>query len=276
MYGGGIGVPKFNWSGPNGFAANTEDISGLEPGSYTLQITAPDGCVTSYNYIVETNEVILSYTSNNVNCNGGSDGWIDLAVSGGTPGYVYLWNNGATTQDLNGIGAGTYIVTVTDDIGCSESIPGIVISEPTVLIPSAVITSNYNGEDIRCYGENNGEITANVSGGLSPYSYSINSGIYNSNNVFDSLAANTYILTYKDYNDCEVSEVIVLTSPTQLQASANNVSDISCFNAADGLIDILISGGTPFLSSPSYSVSWLGTNGLTSTQTNLSNILKHR
>ena len=62
---------------------------------------------------------VINITSN-VSCSNGSDGSINLSVSGGTPPYSYLWNNGATTQNLYNISSGYYSVTVTDALGQVE------------------------------------------------------------------------------------------------------------------------------------------------------------
>ncbi|NDJ00212.1 hypothetical protein GWA97_14135, partial [Flavobacterium sp. LaA7.5] len=68
----------------------------------------------------------------NVSCNAGSNGAVDLTVTGGTAPYTYLWNTTATTQDLSGLTAGTYEVTVTDANGCTAT-ASVTVTQPTVL-----------------------------------------------------------------------------------------------------------------------------------------------
>ena len=130
------GSPTFSWTGPNGFTSNSEDITGLDIGNYTLEITAPDGCVTSYNYDVLSNSVFVSETHVDLLCSGDSSGSIDLLVNGGVLPYTFSWTgpNGFTSnqEDLNNLSGGAYTVTVTDDLACSATISVIVI-EPSAL-----------------------------------------------------------------------------------------------------------------------------------------------
>lgn len=71
--------------------------------------------------IIQMEQFVISITKTNVSCNAGSNASILLSVTGGTPGYSYLWNNGATVQNRNNLSAGTYTVTVTDTKGCTTS-----------------------------------------------------------------------------------------------------------------------------------------------------------
>ncbi|MEE3999162.1 PKD domain-containing protein, partial [Tenacibaculum sp. FZY0031] len=112
------GKAPYIYSWDNG--ANTEDITGLEAGTYQVIVTDANNCIAFTNVtIIEPPLLSLSLLGSDLSC-GGSDGAIDLTVSGGTAGYTYLWNTGATTEDLSGLTEGTYTVTVTDTNGCQE------------------------------------------------------------------------------------------------------------------------------------------------------------
>ena len=74
----------------------------------------------------------LSTSQSNVSCNGGSDGSIDLTVSGGSGSYTYSWDNGSTSEDISSLSAGTYTVVVTDTWGCSETISATITENAAI------------------------------------------------------------------------------------------------------------------------------------------------
>src|SRR5690606_38440907 len=105
---------------------------------------------------------------NNVSCLGAEDGSVDLTVSGGTQPYSYIWSNGATTEDLTDVGAGTYDVTVTDANLCSVT-GSITLEEPEELIvevcPDQKLVYGY-------YPFNVAEIgITDLTGGTPPYTF---------------------------------------------------------------------------------------------------------
>ncbi|UTW67766.1 BspA family leucine-rich repeat surface protein [bacterium SCSIO 12643] len=172
--------------------------------------------------------IIASATANsNVSCNGLSNGAAMASATGGTTPYTYSWNTGATTASITGISAGTYSVTVTDNMGSTDS-TSITITEPSALISSATITSA-----IDCNGATNGQTTASATGGTAPYTYTWNTGT--STSSVTSLGAGTYSVTVSDQNGCTDSSSISLTQPSGLSISATSGTDS---------IDISIAGGT--------------------------------
>ncbi len=97
--------------------------SGLCPGAYTLQVTDDIGCIIQQTIqIAEPDPILISLDVTDVSCFGGSDGAIDMTVTGGTAPYTYQWfPSGQTTEDINNIPAGDYSVLVTDANGCTAS-----------------------------------------------------------------------------------------------------------------------------------------------------------
>ena len=270
------GVPTFYWTGPNGFTSNNEDISNLDTGQYTVIVTDADGCTSFEEYTVLSNPISLSETHIDPSCFGDSDGSIDLLVSGGVSSYSYSWigPNGfsSASEDLSGLVSGTYDVIVTDALACSSTY-SVILQDPTQLVSNASVTSNYNGSEISCNGFSDGEITASVSGGTAPYTYSLDGFNFLIDSVFPSLSSGLHSIYYKDSHDCLISESISITSPPSLVVVVDNSDDISCYGAGDGAIAISVSGGTQNIVSPFYFYSWTTpSNAFTSALEDLSSI----
>ncbi|HTN40219.1 MAG TPA: SprB repeat-containing protein, partial [Asticcacaulis sp.] len=115
-------------------------------------ITDAKGCTTTASAIVGQPSAALnaSTTKTDVNCFGGTTGSVDLSVSGGTSPYSYVWSNGATTEDLSNVAAGTYNVTITDAKGCTTTASAIVGQ------PSAALNASTTKTDVNCFGGTTG------------------------------------------------------------------------------------------------------------------------
>jgi hypothetical protein len=183
-----------------------------------------------------------------------------VVANGGTGSYTYLWSNGATTQSITSIPAGTYTVTVTDANGCMTT-ASCSVTANQAFNPSASVV------DVSCYGGSNGSITITNANGTAPFQYSIDGGLnYQSNNTFNGLTAGTYTITVVDVNGCTGFITKTIIQPTQLIVNINNVQS-SCYGTSTGSINLSVSGG-----SPSYSYLWSGPNSYSSTQLNISNL----
>src|SRR5690606_17166952 len=111
------GTPDYtiSWTGPNGFTSTDKDLSGLEPGTYNVTVTDANGCEATNSFEVGTTDVVITITETVVDATCvAENGSISVTASGGTEPYTYLWSNGATTQSITDLAAGSYTVTVTD------------------------------------------------------------------------------------------------------------------------------------------------------------------
>ncbi|MFZ9943286.1 MAG: HYR domain-containing protein, partial [Bacteroidia bacterium] len=210
--------------------ATTEDIASLVPGTYTVTVTDGGCSTTATATIAEPAVLTASTTQTNVTCNGLSNGSIDLSIAGGNTGFTYLWSNGATTQDISGLVAGTYNVTVTDNKGCTATATA-TITQPDVLVATATSAGN-----IFC-GATTTDITVAASGGTTPYT-----GV----GVF-AVSAGTYSYNVTDANGCAATSnsVAVQYLPVHnTTANTRHATIQSAINAATAGDNIDICAGT--------------------------------
>ena len=128
--GSGAGTYIYLWDDPA--TSTTEDIGGLAEGTYIVAVT--DSCVTKTLSVLLTaagNTLVLTSSSVQVSTTGGNDGSIDASTTGGATPLTYSWSNGASTEDINNLIAGTYTLTVTDAGGCMSTMT-VTITEPGV------------------------------------------------------------------------------------------------------------------------------------------------
>jgi hypothetical protein len=126
---------------------------GLPPGSvfpigttvveYTFADASGNTVSCSFTVTVTYNTPTLATAVTNTSVAGGSDGAINLSVSGGIGPFSFLWSNGATTEDISGLTAGTYSVVVTDGNGCSFTAQASVVDAPC-LPPTGLVAIPVN------------------------------------------------------------------------------------------------------------------------------------
>lgn len=263
---GGTGSLGFSWAGPGGFTSVSEDIAGLEPGSYTVEVTDDNGCTVDETFTIVENPILLVSASSTENeCNGDNTGAIDLTIAGGLAPYSVSWTGPAgftsNSQDIASLAAGTYEVTVTDASNC------VVVVQETVNEPlplGATITPS----SLLCFENNSGQLTAAALGGTPGYNYSWSgpNGFFGSGPTIIGLPAGTYSLTVTDNNACVFTTDVDLVQPDELTLDFLD-TPISCNGDSDGEIDLTVSGGTP-----SYTFSWTGPSGFTSTSEDISGL----
>ena len=225
---------------------SSEDISSLNAGMYTLTVTDNNGCSTSATAIVTNNSGMLQLTSEQVSneiC-GGANGTIDIEVTGGVAPITYSWDSGQNTEDLAGLSAGTYTLTITDDSGCS-----IQAGPYTVNNSSGTLSATLNSSTNETCSNGGGSIDIDVVGGTSPYTYSWTSG--QTTEDISGLNAGTYTLTVTDGSGCSDDITVVISNdPGTLAISGFSVTDEICGTGL-GAIDVSVIGGTP-----GYTYSW--------------------
>jgi gliding motility-associated-like protein len=209
--------------------------------NYTLTLTGGCGAGTATGTIIVSAGFTASTVVTNVLCFGSSTGAIDLTLTGGTAPFTYLWSNGATTQNISGLTAGTYTVTITDAV-CSGN------ASATVTQPVSALTVSTTQTDVLCYGNSTGNATVTPAGGTSPYSYSWNTLPVQTNATATGLAAGTYTVTVTDNNLCSTSANVTINQPSAaITGSASITTAVPC-NGGTATVTLTGAGGTAPLS----------------------------
>ena len=222
----------------NSYGANfSYPFLNLTSGQYRIQIIdtiSPSIVIEEQTFTLIDPSVFISNinTISPIQCNGGV-GDLSVSTTGGTnPISAYLWSDGS-----NGISAsvvsGIWSCSVEDSNGC-VSIDSILLTEPAILEASGFVSQYILG-----FGNSNGEITAQVTGGTPPYNYSIDNGTLSTNNLFQNLSSSTYLLEYVDSNSCSISENILLNDGVMLNGYASILSPVTCNGYCDGSIQLV-------------------------------------
>ncbi len=201
---GGAGNFTYSWNtSPEQTAATA---SSLEAGIYTVTVTDGNGCVSTETATLNNeNAPLLDATATNASCFSADNGIATVAASGGSSPYTYSWNTNPaqTTSTVTGLAPGSYLVSVTDDGGCT-SFATITITEPTE------ITTSTNSTDPTCDVCADGSATVNASGGTPGYTYLWSNGQTTATAL--DLAEGTYCVTITDDNGCETNTCVTLTA----------------------------------------------------------------
>ncbi len=234
---GGVTPYSYAWDDANMQTSAT--ATGLAIGSYTVTVTDNSGCTTTYtNNITGGTGFSIDITSTqNVSCNGSSDGATTVSPNGGTAPYTYLWSNGATVASINTLSAGGYIVTIIDAVGC-ETTQNVVITEPNILGISQDALSSPT-----CADGADGLITVSGFGGTAPYIYQWDDALGQTTATANNLEAGDYNVTITDVNNCVSTQLFTLDNPLPLIVAESSIVAPSCAGEATGSAGIIVFGG---------------------------------
>ncbi len=240
----------YAWTGPNGFFANTQNISALEAGYYAATVTDSKGCQGTANITLTQPPVLNgSAAGTNITCFGANDGTITVSGAvGGAGTHEFTIDGGLNWQaspDFTALSPGTYNVMMRDAVNptCILVLNGaLLLTQPAVL--NAVVTKT----DVNCFGANNGSIViSSPTGGYGTYGYSVNGGAnWQGSGNFTNLAPGSFDVRIRDAANtgCFIilDPAVVITEPVVLSATVNS-TNITCFGSTDGTITISAPAG---------------------------------
>ncbi|MEO1259744.1 MAG: CARDB domain-containing protein, partial [Bacteroidota bacterium] len=196
---GGTGPFSYLWS----TGQTAEVITGLLAAIYSVTVMDANGCEITQNVSVgQPDPITINATQTDVSCNGMNDGTATVTVvGGGSPPYSILWNNGSSSFNLTGLGAGTYTASILDANGCTYSPDAANITQPDVL------TLAPQNLTIDC----DDEVTtlASISGGTAPYDVNWSDGTMSS--LTAVLMEGSYDHTVTDANGCTDAALLTVT-----------------------------------------------------------------
>ena len=260
---GGVTGQSYSYA-IDGLSNPTNIFSNLTAGTYVVTALDANGCITSDTVTMTepATEIISSYTQSDYNgfgvsCNGDSDGFIDLTVTGGVGLHTYVWSNGSTSEDIALLSAGTYSLVASDESGCITT-ETVVITE-SVTLTSSYTQSDYNGFGVSCNGDSDGSIDLSVNGGVDNQNYSYTWSNGDTNEDLVGIGFGTYDVIVTDANSCSTSETVIVTEPDVFVGGQLSVSQTICNDG--GGVDSIITILSPVGGNPPYTFDWEVNNG---------------
>ena len=234
-----------------------QEISNLEEGTYSVVAIDSNLCESLPQNLVLSAPTPLSFdfitTSLQISCNGFNDGEVNVQAIDGVGGYLYSIDSGTTTQAtgvfFSNLSANTYEFTVIDDNNCSYSELYDLNQPQAVNIVSALVSSDYNGSQVTCFGASDAILSVNALGGT-PHITIASSTTLPFTRCQSTILLPICLQAYKLYNLLMIMVVYLqqpfeVIQPNELSISnVDLVSNVSCFGGSDGEAIITASGGT--------------------------------
>ena len=215
---GGTGAYTYLWDDSG---AQTDSVANaLVAASYQVIVTDGNGCQDSISQNINNlGGGTANITANiQVLCNGDSTGSLTVTPVGGSAPFTYLWDDPSAQTDsvANGIPAGAYTATVTDNAGC------IALATSTITQPAAISLSIVSIADVDCNSNLTGSAVVNASGGVSPYTYQWDDPSNQTDSVANGIGAGMYKVVITDNNGCMDSTTVTVSEPSILGVSISD------------------------------------------------------
>jgi gliding motility-associated-like protein len=255
---GGTGMLNYSWSGPDNFDSDMANIQDLQAGDYCLNVEDENACTldTCVN-LPEPPEILTNIVLSPPLCADSEDGIATATAIGGVGGFSFSWSDSQTGPNALNLAGGTYFVSVEDANGC------VVIDTAILEGPAPLVITALTETPAQCNGEDNGEITLTVEGGISPYNYLWDDPINQSTNPATGLSQGSYAVTITDNNGCTLVGGGEISEPPALTLNLIT-EDVLCNGDSTGSVAAIVNGGVL-----PYSYQWTNLSTSDSTVANL-------
>jgi gliding motility-associated-like protein len=238
------------WTPQPGSGQGTGNAGGLCAGNWSVTASSAGGCDTTIAFSIDQPDpLVVQLQLTNASCGTACDGSATATVSGGVPGYTYLWSpepgSGQGSPAAAGLCSGAYSLTLTDAAGC-DTVLAFNIVRPSGIVASGILVP------ASCPDACDGSILATATGGQPPFTWTwapeppLGQGTPSVND----LCPGTWTLTIGDLAGCDTILSFDITAPDLLDAGAT-LTPVSCAGACNGAIDLNPQGG-----SGAYTFSW--------------------
>jgi hypothetical protein len=243
----GFGNYYYSWEHNSNLSAKF--ANGLAKGTYKVIIKDDYGCSAQESVAISDPPRMKfvfnknSYNGSDISCFGKNDGGVQTTVLNGLGSaslFQYNWSNGALTRDISNLTKGSYKITVKDGNNCVKD-STVILTQPNEISLMMEHVNDFNGYDITCYGQSNGEAIVYPSGGTGSFSFIWSNGRTTINNP--DLNAGNYSVVVTDVNGCKNSGSISVVQPSILTFSGSVDEPISCFGLSDGMVSLQGAGG---------------------------------
>lgn len=203
VLGGSKGTAPYKYSLDGITFSSNANLYNILAGVYTIYISDANSCInTTVVTFTEPPLIEINYTADTVICYNDYTSTLTYSAFGGTPGFVYSFNNGIFTSDTIQYQKtqGIYNILVKDKNGCTRpfniEIPG----------PKSALDVKFDKKNIYCFEQNTGSFTAKIEGGWQPYIYQWSNGA--TGMQFDNLPESSYTIFVTDNQGCTIEKEV--------------------------------------------------------------------
>ncbi|NND77795.1 MAG: T9SS type B sorting domain-containing protein, partial [Flavobacteriales bacterium] len=256
----------FSWTGPNMYTSALEDISGLEPGTYTVDVVDQALCAVSL--IIEVPflpPIEIDAVLSQIACAGNDDGAIDLTISNAAAPYVVSWTGPppftSSMEDISGLEPGFYDLLITDASGCS--------SDSTFeIIEGAGLELEFDIQDISCINLEDGAIDITIVNGTAPFNIAwFGPNLFNSDQEdISDLEPGEYTLNIIDANICFTDTILEVLEPDSILLGISTTPSLCSYSDEGSITLDSLGGAMP------YDITWTGPNAFGSVMQDIADL----